>query len=120
MPAEHVVVRERVPEEVGSLESLGDRGVLVLVAHERGDAGHLRVDRVTDRDALVRERRVVVVDPHPRFLGVDERERQRADPLLRGEVDGVAPAAGDPDRWVRELARLGHDVAGGIVTYSPA
>ena len=57
------------------------------------------------------ERRVVVVDPVLRLFGIDERERERADPLLRREVDRVAAAARDPQRRVRLLARLRDDVA---------
>ena len=75
-------------------------------------ARDVRVHRVADRHAFVGERRVVVVDPVLRLFGIDERERERADRLLRGEVDRVAPAARDPQRRVRLLPRLRHDVAG--------
>ena len=40
-----------------------------------------------------------------------KRERQRADAVLRGEVDRLAPARRHPHRRVRLLHRLGHDVA---------
>ena len=58
-----------------------------------------------------RERRVVVVDPVLRLLGVEEREPERADAVLRREVDRLAPAARHPHRRVRPLERLRHDVA---------
>ncbi len=109
--AEHVVVRERVAEEVRTFDAAFERDVFVFVTHERGDARDVRIHRVADRDALLVERLVVVVDPVLRFLGVDERERERADAFLRGEVDRVTPAARDPQRRVRLLARLRHDVA---------
>ena len=57
------------------------------------------------------ERRVVVVDPGLGFGGLDERERERADALLGREVDRLAPAARDPERRMRLLERLRHDVA---------
>ena len=46
-----------------------------------------------------------------RLDGVDEREGERADAQLRGEVDRLAIRTGDPQRWVRLLHGLGHDVA---------
>ena len=50
------------------------------------------------------QRRVVVVDPVPRLFGVEEREAERADAVLRREMDRLAPAARDPDRRMRPLA----------------
>ena len=57
------------------------------------------------------ERPLVVGHPVTRLFGVDERERERADALLGGEQDRLAPAARHPQRRVRLLDRLGHDVA---------
>ena len=111
MAAEDVVVRERIAEEVGALDAAGDGRRLVPVTHERGDAGDVRVHGIADRDALARQRGVVVVHPVARFLRVEEREGQRADALLRRQMNGLAPAAGHPHGWMRPLARLGDDVA---------
>ena len=83
--AEHVEVRERVAEEVGALEPAGDRLVLVAGAHHRRDAGHLRIDRQPNGHALGPQGRLVVVDPCPGLLGLDEGEGQGADPLLGRE-----------------------------------
>ena len=108
---EYVIVRERVPEEVGPFEATPHRLALVLVAHERGDARDVRVHGVTDRHALLCECGVVVVHPVRRLFGIDERERERADPVLCREVDGLPTAARDPDRRMRFLRRLRYDVA---------
>jgi hypothetical protein len=89
MLTEDVVVGERVAEEVRTFEATGDGLVLGRGAHERGHARHVRVHGAADRDAFVLERRVVVVHPVLRLFGVDEGERERADPLLRRQVDGV-------------------------------
>ena len=45
------------------------------------------------------------------FLGVEERERERTDPVLGGKVNRLAAAARNPYRRMRPLQRLGHDVA---------
>ena len=109
--AEHVEVAEAVAEEVGALGATADRLVLVVVEHHRRHARHLRVDGEADRHALLVERLLVLVHPRARLFGIDERERQRADALLGGEPDRLAPAARHPQRRVRFLDRLGHDVA---------
>ena len=109
---EHVVVRERVPEEVATVETAVDCGRLVLVAHQGHDDREVGVHREAARHAFLRrERAVVVVHPLLRLGRLDERERERADALLRGEVDGLAPAAGDPHRRMRLLQRLRDNVA---------
>ena len=82
------------------------------MTEERRDARDVGVHRVADRHTFGREGRVVVVDPVARFLGIEERERERADALLRGEMDRVAAAARDPHRRMRLLHRLRDDVAG--------
>src|SRR5437764_1880506 len=61
---------------------------------------------------LGRDRGVVVVDPLLRLARLDERERQRSDPLRGRQVDRLPPAASDPERWMRLLERLGDDIAG--------
>ena len=67
--------------------------------------------RVADGYALGGERRVVVGDPGLSLFGVEERERQRADAVLRRQVDGLASGARDPHGGMRLLDRLGHHVA---------
>jgi hypothetical protein len=109
--AEHVEVAEAVAEEVGALGAAADRFVLVVVQHHRRHARHLRVDGETDRHALLVEYLLVLMHPCARLFGIDERERQRADALFGGEANRLAPAAGHPQRRVRFLDRLGHDVA---------
>ena len=62
--AEHVVVGERVAEEVGAVDAALDRGLLVLVAHHRQHDREVRVDREAGGHALVGgDERVVLVDP---------------------------------------------------------
>jgi hypothetical protein len=110
--AEDVVVGERVAEEVGAVDAPLDGRHLVPVAHEGQDHGDVGVDREARGHAVVGgEDRVVVVHPAARLLGLDEGERERADATAGGEQDGVAAAAGDPQRRVRLLLRLGDDVA---------
>ena len=111
VPAENVVVREGIAEEVRALDAAAQRFVLVLVAHERGHAGQVRVHGVADRHPVIGQRLVVVVDPILRLFGVDEGERERTDAVLGRHVNRVAPAARDPKGRVRLLARLGHDIA---------
>jgi hypothetical protein len=110
--AEDVVVGERVAEEVGAVDPALDRLGLVSGAHHRQHDGDARVDREPERDAAVRgDDRAILGDPFGRLLGLDEREAQGADALLRGEADGLAPRARDPKRRVGLLQRLGDDVA---------
>ncbi len=68
---------------------------------------------MADRHALVLEGLVVVLHPQLRLGGIDERECESPNPELRGEVDGLAVRAGHPQRRVRTLNGLGHNVAGG-------
>ena len=56
---------------------------------------------------------VVDVGPVPRFVGIDEGEGERADAVLRRDLDGVAVGAGHPHRRMRLLHRLGQHVAAG-------
>ena len=121
MPAEHVVVRERVAEEVRALEPAAHRLLLVVVAHERGHARDVGVHRVADRHALVRRACVVVVDPVPRLFGIDERERERADRLAARRGGWSRAGCTRPTPAGAASARgLGTTLRGGIVTYSPA
>src|SRR5437588_188903 len=54
--------------------------------------------------ALLRlDGRVVAVDPLLGLFGFDERERQGADALLGGQLDGLPAAARHPHRRVRLL-----------------
>src|SRR5215472_14712953 len=99
--AVHVVVAQRVAEEVAAVQAALDGRALVRVAHERRDHGHLGVDGEARRHALARaDRLVVVVHPFPGGGRLDEGERQRADALAGGQVDRLPPAAGDPERRV--------------------
>ena len=50
---EHVVVGERVPEEVTAIEAAIDGSRLVGVTHERKDARQVGVDRETGRHAIL-------------------------------------------------------------------
>jgi hypothetical protein len=110
--AEHVVVRERVAEEVGAVDPALDRGGLVLVQHHREHDREVRVQVEPRRHALVRvDQRVVVVHPLLRGLRLDEREGQRADAAPGGEQDRLSPAARDPQRRVGPLLGLRHHVA---------
>ena len=110
--AEDVEVAEGVAEEVGALDAAADGLVLVVVQHHRAHAGHLRVDATSPPARTLGQRALVLADPAAGLLGVDEGEGERADALLGREEDGVAPGARDPQRRVRLLHRLGHDVAG--------
>ena len=88
--AEHVVVAERVAEEVRAFDAALDRLVLVVVHHHRRHARDLRVDGLAHGDTVLGERRLVVVDPVGGLFGVDERERERSDALLGGQEDRLA------------------------------
>src|ERR1700722_438790 len=110
--AEHVEVCERVAEEVAAVETSFDRGLLVLVAHERKDTCDRGIHRETCGNALLGSQGVVVVlYPQARFIRLDEGEGQGADALCRSEMDRLTPAAGDPKRRVWFLERLWHDVS---------
>ena len=67
--------------------------------------------RVADRHSLGRERLVVVVDPAPGFFGIEERERERSDAVLRGQLDRFSAGARDPDGGMGPLDRFRHNVA---------
>ena len=109
--AEGVVVAEAELEELEAIEAAAERLVGVFVAGEAGDHGDVRVDGVADRHAFVLERLVVVGHPVLRFFRVDEGEGEGADAELGGEVDRVAVRTCDPERRVRLLDGLRHDVA---------
>src|SRR5579859_319999 len=114
MLAKDVVMRQRKPEEVRPVDTPIDRRLLIRVAHERDHHGHVRIDRQTGWHALVGlNDRVVLVDPRSGLLGFDKRKRQRTQAVARGGQDGVTATAGDPERRVRLLFRLRHQVARG-------
>jgi hypothetical protein len=96
-------VGEREVEELESFASARFRLGGVVVHREARHHGDVRIDDLGQRHALVLERRVVVVDPVPRFGRVGEREREGAEPELRREMDRVAVRARDPHRRMRFL-----------------
>src|SRR5215467_1745712 len=53
VPAVHIVVAQRVAEEVPAVEASLDGGALVLMTHERGHDRHLGIDGEAGRDALL-------------------------------------------------------------------
>ena len=67
-----------------------------------------------------REHRFVVVHPLAGVFRLDEGEAQGTDPLLRGEQDGVPPAAGHPQGGCGLCTGLGTTLRGGIVTKRPS
>jgi hypothetical protein len=72
------------------------------------------IDRVPDRNAFIRFDDVVVFfHPFRRLALIDEGEGERSHAVPCRLVDGVAPGAGDPQRRVRLLHRLRHQVAAG-------
>src|SRR5262249_11127970 len=90
VPAEHVVVAERVGEKLEPVLAHRPRPLLVRITHEAGHDGDVGIDRVADRLAFIFERAVVVVDPLARLIRRYKRKGQRADSELGGEVDGFA------------------------------
>ena len=107
-----VVVAERIAEELEALGAAPPRLVAILVAREAGHHGDVGVHRVADRHALVAlDDLVVFVRPLAGLGRIDEGEGERADAGARRGMDGLALGAGDPDRRMRLLQRLGHDVA---------
>ncbi|MEI9987975.1 MAG: hypothetical protein WDN69_35655 [Aliidongia sp.] len=68
---------------------------------------------MADRHAFLLEDAIIVVDPLPGLGRIDEGEGQRADAVARRQLDRLAVGAGDPDRRMRLLHRLRHDVAAG-------
>ena len=109
--AEPVEVTERELEEPEAVRAAAQRLLLVRMTGEARHHGDVRVDGVADRHALALERIVVVLHPVLRFLRVDERKRQRAQPQLCRQVNRVAVRAGDPHRRMRLLHRLRNNVA---------
>ena len=108
-----VVVRERVREEVRSLEAAVERGLLVGMAHQRGDDGELGVDGEPGGDAVLGvDDGEVVLDPAPcLFRFGQHREAECTEPVGRGDRDHLGPGAGHPQRGMGSLERLRHDVA---------
>ena len=110
--AEHVVVSQRVAEEMGAVDTAFDRRLLVLVQHHRKHHRKARIDGEAGRHALVGpDQGVVLVHPLARLLRLDEGERERADAPPGGHQDRLPPAARDPERRVRLLLGLRHDAA---------
>src|SRR5262249_57491837 len=103
--AEGVVVGERELEEAEAVVAGTARFHCVRVTGEAGDHRDVRVDGVADGHALSLERLVVVGDPVSGLGRVDERERQRADPELCGQVNRLAIRTGHPDRRGAVLPR---------------
>ena len=66
---------------------------------------------MSDRNAALSQRVLVVGDPFGRFLGIDEGERECSDALLGCQQDGVTPRAGHPEGRMRLLHRFGNNVA---------
>src|SRR5579862_5315460 len=106
-----VVMRQRVPEEMKTLESTLDSHLAIFVTHEASYHGDVRIDCTAKRLAFVFERRVVLVDPVLRLARVDECEGQGPDAQARGQTDGVSIRARHPQRRMRRLQRFGNDVA---------
>src|SRR6266581_2360385 len=120
VPAEDVVVGQRELEEPEPVAAAAARLLSVRVTGKARDHRDVRVHGVADRNALALERLVVVRRPLRRLRRVDEGEGERADPELRGEVDGLAVRAGDPDRRVGLLHGLRQHVARGHREELPA
>ena len=64
-----------------------------------------------DRHAFLLEDAVIVIDPLPGLARIDKGKGQRADAAARRHLDGLAVGAGDPQRRMRLLHRLGHHIA---------
>ena len=111
MTPEDVVVAERELKEAEAVGAAGSGFLRIRMTREPGDHGDVRVHRVADRHALRLERLVVILDPMAGLGRVDERERECAHPELRGEMNGFAIRARDPQRRMRLLHRLRDDVA---------
>ena len=84
--AGHEVLRHelllRVPEELEVVLAPADRLRAILVHREGGDHGEVRVDGVSEGHALVAADDVVVdLRPVARLVRVEERERERPDPV---------------------------------------
>ena len=119
--------RARHHRAVGVVEAQGEleerravgplAGLLVgLGAHELADDGDVRVRLVRPEQIEALDEGVVVgVHPGVGRLGGHELEAEGADPPPPGHLDRVQLAARHPQRRVRPLARLGHDVAQGEV-----
>ena len=103
---------ERIAKEVRAVDTALDRLGLVLRHHHRQHDRDVRVHGEAGGHAFGgSEQLVVLADPFGRIAGLDERERQGADPIAGGEVDRLAPAAGDPHRRMGLLRRLRDHVA---------
>ena len=111
----HVVVHDPEREESAALPEPLQRLLVGLGDHHRQvatDGEDVRVDRGVTGHAVLLELLVVAVDPLGQRPGTGVGETQCADALLGGHLHAGRPGAGDPDRRMRLLQRLGDDVAG--------
>src|SRR5262245_44058513 len=103
---------ERVAEEAEAIKPAASSLVAVRVAGEAAYHGDVGVHGMPNRRTLRRFDDIVVfLHPLDRLGRVNERKSQRANAVACGFMDGLTPGARDPDRWVRFLHGLRHDVA---------
>src|SRR5579875_2117739 len=101
-----IVMPEAVAEERAVLGAQLARGGAVVMAHKAGQEADVGIDRVTNRGAGF-QRRIVVARPFLRVAGGEEAEGQRADSHPGGHHNRFLARAGDPQRRMRLLDRLG-------------
>jgi hypothetical protein len=104
------MVPQRIAEEFEAVDATSPRFFAIGMHGESGHHADVRVDRMTDGNAFLLENAIIVVDPLPGLCGIDERKRQRADTEPRREPDRLAVGARDPDRRMRLLHRLWHQI----------
>ena len=109
--ARPAVVGERELEERHTVGAPA-RLLVRLRAHEVADHRDVAVALIVRELLLPLDERVVVgMHPGMRHLGAEELKAQRADAAAAGKLDGLELRAGDPQRRVWLLHRLGQHVA---------
>ncbi len=111
--AEQIVVPQCEAEETEPIHAPPFGLFSIFVAGEARHHCDVCVDRMTDRHAVVLDDVVVLVDPLLRVALVDEGKCQGPHSVSRSLVNRRAVRARQPERWVRALNGLGHDVATG-------
>src|SRR5215831_3732003 len=111
--AEDIVMRQCKLKEAESIRASTPSLFRVGVARKAGNHGDVRVDGVTDRHAFTSECLIVLRYPVPSLRGINEGKGERADPELRGQMNGLPIRTGHPNRRVGFLYWLGKHVARG-------
>src|SRR5438132_10055914 len=108
------IMRDRVAEEAETIEAAAHRLLAVFVNHHAVERGDVGVHRMPDRHAFFGfDDLIIFVPPYLGLRRLDKSEHQRPDAVPCRAQNALAPRAGHPDRRMRLLYRLRHNVANG-------